>query len=127
MKSDGFSSGIKSMEPQVLKIYVSSNSWNCSHELLRIVPTYGVFEFDGKKLERGKTGAGLFNSFINTFHTKVFPDGDITALCLQTFKTNIIKYVLDNGSGNLSVSKPMERTKSLHTLIEDFDRGANIE
>ena len=54
MKSDGFSSGIKSMEPQVFKVFLSAKSWYCTHELLRLVPSYGCFEFNGETLERGK-------------------------------------------------------------------------
>ena len=126
-KSDGFSSGVKSMEPHVFKVYMSPTSWDCSHELFRLVPTYGQFEHSGKVLERGKTGAGLWNSFVYAFSSKAFPDSDIPHLGLSTFKRNVIKYVLDNGSGNLSVSKQVERTKSLQTYVEDFDEGANVE
>ena len=114
------------MEPYVLKVYPRSDSWSCSHELVRLVPTYGSFKHNGKTFERGKTGEGLWNSFVYAFESKVFPNSDIPAIGLEVFKKNIVKFVLDNGSGNLNVSKRVEHTKSMQTYVEEFDKGANI-
>ena len=127
LKSDGFSSGIKSMEPHVLKIYLSPDTWDCSHEIFRLVPSYGSFEYNGQTLKRGKTGSGLWNSFTFAFETPTFPTSDISALGLKNFKKNIVQYVLDNDAGNRSVYKEVERTKSLHTYVEEFDKGVNME
>ena len=62
LKSDGFSSGVKSMEPHVLKIFLLSTSWNCSHEIFLQLPSYVSFEYNGDEVERRKTEAGLYTT-----------------------------------------------------------------
>ena len=56
LKSDGFSSGIKSMEPHVLKVFLNPTSWSCNHELFRLVPSYGSFEYDDNLTSEAKQG-----------------------------------------------------------------------
>ena len=124
LKTDGFSSGVKSMEPFLVKIFLNAESWQVSHELMRVIPTYGSFKFQGKVYERGKTGAGLFNTFICAFTSKTFPNSDCPPIGLTMYKRSVIKFVMDNGSGNLHVSKKVERTKSLQTFCEEFDPSA---
>ena len=127
LKLDGFSSGANSMEPHVLKVFLSSAFWNCSHEFFRIIPYYGSYQYNGEDLDRKKTGAGLYNTLIYAFERPVFPNSDISALGLDVFKKNIIKYVLDKGLGNLSVSKEVEKTKSLQSFVEESVKRANLE
>ena len=124
LKTDGFSSGVKSMEPFLVKIFLSAESWQVSHELMRVIPTYGSFKFKGKLYERGKTGAGLFNTLICALTSKTFPNSDCPPIGLTMYKRSVIKFTMDNGSGNLHVSKKVERTKSLQTFCEEFDPSA---
>ena len=48
LKLDGFSASIKSMEPYVLKLFISPSLWLCNHELFRLVPTDESFEYREK-------------------------------------------------------------------------------